>query len=443
GRSRRVLGGLCRALRKAVDGARYPLVLAPPDLAQPPATAQIFLDDKLVATALPASVTLEEGASHQLRVEAAGFAVFQLPLPPGSHNLQLLKLPLVAAEAVVNEGDAPKQGDAPSAAVPSDTVAGEVAAVVPELPSTTTSPDKVEPAEKTEPPPGVEASAPVAVQEAAVTPEDAEAPLVSAAGVQVADAGPWRVSFTTITDGASLAGARVYRDGAVVGTTPFEAEIASDVTSVRFEVQADGYAVRQLDIERRGRDHVGPSSLRLLKPAEEEDKAAASSIPEPVPAREQALPSSRAGTKSAEASPVAMPPELPIPAVSTSGAQAPVAPAEARTADPPSAAEGGESTQRRQRAVRPRQVSLALGTRPIAQVIVDGSKIPQTTPLMGARALKLRPGEHTIQFVDTKTNNRYRYKVTLPADSPSNKLIIILGGDIRVKEGTVKAVELK
>lgn len=424
---------------KLSSGALVPLILEPPDLAQPLPTAQVYVDDEQVAQGLPAWVTLEEGVSHQLRVEAEGFAVFELPLPKGSHTLTRMKIPLVAVAAKPDDGDPPSDGIATEELRVNADV-GVVKEGGPTEPSGAAEPSQAAALASKE-----EESPQAATAAAAATPSELANDVVAdpTPSVQLADAGPWRVSFTAIADGASLAGARVYRDGAVVGITPFEAELASDVSSVRFEVRAEGYAVRQLEIERRGRGHVGPSSLRLLRPSTDEGAAAASAATDvgsdTPPGEGRGSTSSGAPPPASASSGQAAPTSVALPTGESTRQAAPGP----RADDPSTASDNDERRQRRQKTPRARRVSLALGTRPIAQVIVDGDKIPQTTPLMGARALKLRPGDHTIQFVDTKTNNRYRYKVTLPPDSPSNKLIIILGGDIRVKEGTVKAVELK
>ena len=81
------------------------------------------------------------------------------------------------------------------------------------------------------------------------------------------------------------------------------------------------------------------------------------------------------------------------------------------------------------------RVSLSIGTRPSAKVWVNGKAHRYATPLMRDRALRLKPGEHTLLFVEPKSKARYTYRVKIPSNSKENKLIIILGKKALVKEG--------
>lgn len=114
--------------------------------------------------------------------------------------------------------------------------------------------------------------------------------------------------------------------------------------------------------------------------------------------------------------------------------------------EPTSGAPPAAATRKAEREGRPaaKSVNLAIGTRPSnARVWVDGKRVPQRTPLMGERALRLRVGEHTLQFLDEASGRRYRYRVVLSEESPENKLIIELGQSAVVREGRASVAEFK
>jgi hypothetical protein len=70
---------------------------------------------------------------------------------------------------------------------------------------------------------------------------------------------------------------------------------------------------------------------------------------------------------------------------------------------------------------------------------VDGRKTGKTTPLMGARSLKLSVGRHKLTFLEKGKKKRHTYIVTITKDNPKNKIVITgLGRKPRVF-GDVKA----
>ncbi len=477
---------------KLVSDDTVPIVLAPPDPANPPTSVKVFVDGELVAQALPAQVLLASSAGQVLRVEADGYQPLELPLPQVDAALSPLTLPMQRTAPQAPDGaagDAATPGDDPKANPPDDA----------ELAVAAKDPAAQQPDAKA--PSGEDRGAQEAVEQAAgddalaagdTAPATDGKATPTTALAAVASGPPWRVSFTTVAAGAPVHGARVLRDGALVGTTPFEIELAANLERVSFEVRADGYASKQLDISRAGRDAIGPATVRLEQPPaagargdaappEDENPTADDEVAAGDGAAATAMEQGDDGdTAAAEESPDASKDDgTKVASASTDKADSDQARADKARADKANAdkanadkARGdkgsgdkarGErasadkaaakddapdrssarSSQRQQKRARDKRVELSLGTRPFAHVIVDGRKLPQTTPLMGARALKLRPGDHIIQFIDTKTNKKYRYRVSLPESSPKNKLIIILGGDIRVREGKAKAVELR
>jgi eukaryotic-like serine/threonine-protein kinase len=370
---------------RLMSGGEVSLVLAPPDPGNPPANAKVFLEGELVAESLPTQVSLPQRAGLRLRVEAMGFETLELVLPRVDSSLSTLTLPLRS-----------RVPEEPEAAEPTVKDPGVVAPAVP-----------------------------------------AEEPLLATSSSS------WRVSFTAIADGSAVHGARVFREGRFLGVTPFEGELSAALERADFEVRAEGFATKQLQITRGGRAQVGPATVRLVRPPEGVPETGSEPTPGEAPAP-AAVP---------EELPPAEPPAVPIalaePTGQTKAGPPPPAPAPVPAERPPEPQPppvrqppAGREPPREQRKGKPKLVELALGTSPFAQVWVDGTKLDRTTPLMGARALKLAPGTHTFQFLDPRKNTRYRYKITIPADSPTNKIIIILGGDVRVKEGKATAQEL-
>ena len=69
---------------------------------------------------------------------------------------------------------------------------------------------------------------------------------------------------------------------------------------------------------------------------------------------------------------------------------------------------------------------LQIGTQPFAETYVDG-KLRGATPFYGGQALKVSVGPHKVEFVDKATGKKFRYRITVQADDPANKAIIILG----------------
>ena len=66
---------------------------------------------------------------------------------------------------------------------------------------------------------------------------------------------------------------------------------------------------------------------------------------------------------------------------------------------------------------------IQLGTSPYAETTIDGHKYGMT-PFFGPRTLSLTVGTHKVEFLDKQSGKKYRYKLTLKAPDPNNKVVI-------------------
>ena len=396
-----VLLGLLISKMSSSSGSDVPsLVVSVLSPSPAPAGLKVLLDGQEISSQVPVQIPLPGGLAHVLTVTADGHQPVDVQVPPLQTG-QVLQLP-------VELNPAPASGASGGA----------------------------------KPDPGSPGAEPATGAAPAVAATPDEAPM--AGGGE-----RWRVSLTAVAGGASIHGARVFHSGRLLGLTPFEGEFPGGIQRVALEVRADGYAVKQVDLQRAGRDHVGPAAVKLVKAPEgvptpveaaagsgDEDEAATGAAGEGEGATAPAPAAAAADTESKPDEPTAGRRVEPKPA----GADKP-RPSRAR-------AERGDDAPRRsaarsRSASKRKDVTLALGTRPYARVWVDGRRLDRTTPLMGDRALKLRPGDHVFQFLDEKTEQKFRYKISIPSGSDDNKIIIILGKKVMVKEGKAKVQLLK
>jgi serine/threonine protein kinase len=219
----------------------------------------------------------------------------------------------------------------------------------------------------------------------------------AAEGEGAAQAKPesWKVGVDAKAAGSGsvLKGATVFIDGKEAGKTPnFSADIPWATESVKVRVTMDGYEGAERTVPHDDRTEVA-FAVELKEVAEKEPAPVADATP--TPKKSEPAKRSSKGKKTSKRG-------------STAG----------------KTSKGGG---------KGKMATLAVGTMPSAKVYVNGRNTGKTTPLMGARALKLPVGRHKLTFVEKGKNKKHTYIVTIKKDNPKNKIVITgLGRKARV-----------
>ena len=446
-----------------------------------PTDVKVLLDGNEVATALPTKLDVKAMVAHQLKVTADGHTDFDMALPPmaggatGPLTISLVKAAGAEASAgaqVAKVDDGKTAGDkadnTKAAAPPVDESKGDgkdASKVDDDKGDGKGGDDEGKTANGAAQADG--APKEDGANEAGDAAEGdnkavAAAPSEGAGGPRPQNLpdNMWRISFATIAKGGPLvSGAEVYLNGKLVGQTPFEGEFPTSTETLALQVKANGFADKSISVSHNGRAVVGPATLVLAKPGEEDppaepaDGTAASNGDEngsgegaKVAVAGGATKDGAAPDDGAKAEPAKAEPTKTEPA-KAEPAKAEPAKAEPKS-EPTKVAKAQPKPKPKPKAKRkPKKKAagnithLAVGSRPSAQVWVDRVKQKRNTPLMGNFRLKLKPGVHWVSLKSVRDGQNVKVKVNVGADSPKNKLILSFGGG-PIAKGNVKILKV-